>query len=105
MKAINKEISKAIQKDITQYKNKQLLRTIEENKGVKIMRKKITNGKKEIFPLENVNGSTVTDRDKLVQIVKEFYTALYKSQIDQTREEPVQKIQNQEPEEITDDRM
>ncbi|KAL3287904.1 hypothetical protein HHI36_002362, partial [Cryptolaemus montrouzieri] len=31
MKAINKEISKAIRKDIRQYKNKQILRIIEEN--------------------------------------------------------------------------
>ncbi|XP_030751605.1 uncharacterized protein LOC115879096 [Sitophilus oryzae] len=54
---LNKEISREIRKDIRKHRNEKIVNTIEDNKSMKIMRRKLTNGKKEIVKLKDKNDS------------------------------------------------
>lgn len=88
IKEINKEISKATRKNIIQQKHKQIFRSLKQIKSIKVIRRRFTNGRNEIFQLKDEKGSGVTDKEKLIQVVEVFHTALYKSQIYETKEEP-----------------
>lgn len=59
VRTYNKEISKAIRKNIKKYKSEHTVRAIKENNSLKIMKRKMTSGKIQIF---------------------HFYTTVYKSQ-------------------------
>ncbi|KAF2880555.1 hypothetical protein ILUMI_25616 [Ignelater luminosus] len=80
---LNKEISKEIRKDLRKYNREQVQQTIEKNKNMKLMRRKLTEGKHELFKLKDTNGNETTDRRRLLEITKQFYEELYASQIKQ----------------------
>jgi len=79
VRELNKDISKNIRKDIRNYNNEQIEKTIDQNKSLKVLRKKLTNGKKEILKLKNRQGRETTNREELLQVVEEFYTELYRN--------------------------
>lgn len=70
LREINKEISKAIRRDVRLHKTEEISRVIEENRGMKVLRKKLSEGKKQLSKIiDNKNGQTTTRR---------FYAELYK---------------------------
>ena len=79
LREINKKISKSIRKDNRKHKTEQIQQTIEENKSLKVLRRRLTNGKKEIIKLKNKDRTVTTNREELLRIVEEFYTELYRS--------------------------
>ncbi|KAI5651295.1 hypothetical protein NE865_00539 [Phthorimaea operculella] len=76
---INKEIKKAIRTDIRAYNTRTIEKTIQDNRGPKVFRKKLNKDKMEINKLTNSAGNIVMDRDGIVRIVEEFYGNLYTS--------------------------
>ncbi|KAH1008055.1 hypothetical protein HUJ04_005206 [Dendroctonus ponderosae] len=78
--AMNKDISRNIRKDIRQYNKERMQQTIEQNISLKVLRRKLNNGKKEIIKLKIKKGETTSDRNKILAIAEEFYQELYKSQ-------------------------
>ncbi|XP_044759008.1 craniofacial development protein 2-like [Coccinella septempunctata] len=79
IKAMNKQISKAIIKDIRRYKKEKIEETIENNKSMKVLRRKLRNGKGEMNKLRNKQGNITTNRNEILKTVEEFYQILYES--------------------------
>lgn len=79
IRRLNKTISKEIRKDLRKYNTEMTQQTIEENRSMKVMRRKLAEGKVEIFKLKDGTGEETTDRKRLLTIVENFYKELYKS--------------------------
>ncbi|XP_072401100.1 uncharacterized protein [Diabrotica undecimpunctata] len=94
-------MSKAVRRDIRKFKHHKIVQTIEQNRSIKVMRQKMATSRKEIFQLRNKEGEVTTDRQKILEIVEEFYTILYTNQTNNNvNEDGRQKVQNQGSEDI-----
>lgn len=104
LRTLNKEISREVRTDVRKFNTKHIKETTENNKNRKILRKKLSNGKKEIFRLKDKNGMVSTDRQTLLKITEEFYRTLYKSQQRDGRRTKIRckKLINQNSEELLD---
>ncbi|XP_072392105.1 uncharacterized protein [Diabrotica undecimpunctata] len=76
---INREVKKAIRKDLRKYNTLKIEQTIENNKGLKSLRRKLNNGKSQIVKIKNKTDEITTNREELLTIVEDFYGELYKS--------------------------
>lgn len=67
---LNKEVRKAIRKDVFDYNTRIIQKTIEENRGPKVFRKR-TNWKNEnIFSLKDETGNIHTDLAEINNIMR-----------------------------------
>ncbi|KAF2904164.1 hypothetical protein ILUMI_02011, partial [Ignelater luminosus] len=80
VRAMNKKTAKSIRKDIRQYNRKHIQQTIEQNKSLKVLRRKLDNGRKESIKLKNKKDETTSDRKEILTTAEEFYRKLYQSQ-------------------------
>ena len=76
------EICKAIRnrmsEDINNYNEEQLIKSLEDNKGIKTIKSKQCLGRSNIISLKEENGSTkIHDRDRMIKMCEEFYANLY----------------------------
>ncbi|KAF2881647.1 hypothetical protein ILUMI_24504 [Ignelater luminosus] len=69
---INKEISKTIRTDVKKYNTKEMKRVIEENKGMKVLRKTMSEGQKNINRLTKRNCQLTTERQRYSTLSKNF---------------------------------
>ncbi|KAJ6637420.1 hypothetical protein Bhyg_10150 [Pseudolycoriella hygida] len=76
---INKTINKEMKADLRRFNVLLATNTIETNKNMKVLRKKMRDSKTQIFKLKDKDGVMQTDRQKILNVVKEFYEQLYKS--------------------------
>lgn len=76
LKKLNKQVSKEIRKDIRNHEKREVEQTIENNRSMKVLRRKLTNGKKEIHKIKNREGKLTTNRKEILDIVEEFYQLL-----------------------------
>lgn len=74
---LDKQITKNIRKDIRDYNTRKISKIIEENKSLKIFRRKQQMGKKNIYKLKNTRGEIITDKQEILQTVEQFYSKLY----------------------------
>lgn len=101
LREINKEISKAIRRDVRLHKTEEVTRVIEENRGMKVLRKKMSEGKKQFSKIiDNKNGQTTTNKRDILQIVRNFYAELYKKNTTTKTGAGIPVIQNQGSEDI-----
>lgn len=100
LRQLNKEISGAIRRDIRRHNTREIATIIEENRGMRVMRKTISEGKKNICKLRNRAGVITGDKDEILKIVREFYATLYKRNKDGQRTYKIPKIQNQGSEDL-----
>ena len=84
LKEANKKVAKAIRRDIRAFNTNYIQHTIEENKSMKVMRRKLGIGKKHIFKLKTKQGAITTNREEILKIVEDFYQMLYTSQHNDT---------------------
>ena len=99
----NREISKAVRKDIRNYKKQKILQTIEQTKNMKVLRRKLKGGKREIIKLRNKEGQLTSNREEIIHITETFYETLYKSQqIPNSIDKTPPKVVNQGSEDIPD---
>lgn len=80
LKEINRLISKAIRRDIRSYNQRQIQLTIENNKSMKVLRRNLQSGKKEMIKVKDQQGQVTTNREEILRIVEDFYRILLKSQ-------------------------
>ena len=79
LRQLNKRISKEIRRDVRKFNTESIRQTIEDNKNMKVLRRKLSHGKREIFKLKDNQGVATTNREKLLRITENFYTELYTS--------------------------
>lgn len=87
-----KNIRKRMRNEIRQYNTKVVHQALLANKGAKAARLKVINGRKLMVAINDDQGNTITDREKIVQRCAEFYKKLYSSTLDRpttsTHKEP-----------------
>src|ERR1700744_719356 len=79
--------------------------TIEHNGNMKVLRAKLKNSKKLIFKLKDTTDAVQTDRNKILDIAREFYEDLFRSKRPKPpveRSEPRPVIMNVGSEELPD---
>ena len=81
------EICKAIRsrmsEDINNYNEEQLIKSLEDNKGIKTIKRKQCLGRSNIISLKEENGTHINDRDRMIKRCEEFYTNLYSTKLPQ----------------------
>ena len=70
LKEANKKVAKAIRRDIRAFNTNYIQHTFEENKSMKVMRRKLGIGKKHIFKLKAKQGAITTNREEILKIVE-----------------------------------
>lgn len=100
LKQINKTISGAIRRDVRDYNKRWVMKTIEENKSMKVLRSKLTQGKTEINKLENKDGQITTNKKEILEVIKDFYSNLYGKESEGDDIRTVPHILNQGSEEL-----
>ncbi|KAK4876586.1 hypothetical protein RN001_009092 [Aquatica leii] len=91
---INKEISKEVRKDIRKYNTTRIIETIEQNKKLKVLKRQINIGTKNVMKLKDENGNTITNKSDIVKITENFYRKLYKNE-NPAEVEDIKYIRNQ----------
>lgn len=75
------EICKAIRRkmatDIHDHNEDEILRALEANKGIKLLRRRQCLGRNNITALKEEDGTIIRDFDRLIKRCEEFYTKLY----------------------------
>ena len=81
------EISKAVRSqmshDINNYNEEQLMKSLEDNKGIKTIKRKQCLGRSNIISLKEDNGTHIHDWDRTIKRCEEFYTNLYITKLPQ----------------------
>ena len=72
--------------------NGQLMKSLEDNKGIKTIKRKQCLGRSNIILLKEENGAHTHDRDRMIKRCEEFYTNLYSTKLPQWQ--PSVQIQN-----------
>lgn len=79
LRQMNREVSKAIRRDIRKYNQNQIEQTIQDNKSMKVLRRKLESGKKQMTKVKDKLGHIITNREDILKAVEDFYRLLYKS--------------------------
>ena len=81
------EICKAIRsqmsEDIINYNEEQLIKSLEDNKGIKTIKRKQCLGRSNVISLKEENGTHIHDQDRMIKRCEEFYTNLYRTKLPQ----------------------
>lgn len=102
LKILNRNISRAARKDIRDYNTRWITKVIEENKSMKVLRNKLALGRTEIIKLENADGQIVTNKQEILETVKDFYANLYCKNEQLRYTEDIPRVLNQGSEEMPD---
>ncbi|KAH1028359.1 hypothetical protein HUJ05_001719 [Dendroctonus ponderosae] len=95
------EILKAIRRDVKLHKTEEITRVIEKNRGMKVFRKKLSEGKKQLNKIiDKKNGQTTTNKRDILLIVRSFYAELDKKTSTTEIGVGIPVIQNQGSEDI-----
>lgn len=100
LRELNKQISKAVRRDVRRFNSDNINKTIQENKGLKVLKKKLSQGKKDIYKLRDKQGIVRTNREEILKIVESFYAELYKKQAEGTSGDKITRVLNQGSEDI-----
>lgn len=101
LRRLNKDITRVIRKDVRNYNTKWITTVIEENKSMKVLRNKLSLGKKEITKLETTaDGKVITNRIDILKTIENFYANLYSNKEHRKITENVPQIMNQGSEEM-----
>lgn len=100
LRELNRRVSKAVRKDVRRFNSANINRIIQENKGLKVLKKKLSQGKKNICKLKDKQGNVKTNREEILKIVETFYAELYKKQTEGTPDDKIIKVLNQGSEDI-----
>ena len=81
------EICKAIRsqmsEDINNYNEEQLIKSLEDNKCIKTIKRKLCLGRSNVISLKEDNGTYLHDQDRMIKRCEEFYTNLYSTKLPQ----------------------
>lgn len=103
LRELNRQISKAIRKDLRVYNTTEITRVIEENRGMKVLRKRLSEGRKQISKImDNKTGQVTTNKQDILRIAREFYAELYSKSTTLEVNTDIPKIKNQGSDDIPD---
>ncbi|XP_048002484.1 uncharacterized protein LOC125239065 [Leguminivora glycinivorella] len=77
---LNRQISKAVRRDIRRRNTERIQRLIEKHRGPKVFQRATACGTSQLIKLEDEGGHVVTDTPGLLNVVAKFYGELYESQ-------------------------
>ena len=81
------EICKAtrsqMSEDINNYNEEQLIKSLEDNKCIKTIKRKQCLGRSNVISLNEENGTHIHDQDMMIKRCEEFYTNLYSTKLPQ----------------------
>ena len=81
------EICKAIRsqmsEDINNYNEEQLTKSLEDNTGIKTIKRKQCLGRSNVISLKEENGTHIHDQYRMIKRCEEFYTNLYSTKLPQ----------------------
>ena len=80
---ICKDIRSRMSEDINNYNEEQLIKSLEDNKGIKTIKMKQCLGRSNIISLKEEKGTHIHDRDWMIKRCEEFYTNLYSTKLPQ----------------------
>ena len=80
--------------DINNYNEEQLIKSLENNKGIKTIKSKQCLGRSNIVLLKEENGTHIHDRDRMIKRCEEFYTNLYSTKLHVPQGQPSVQIHN-----------
>ena len=83
LKERNKLIRNKVRADVSKYNERIIREVIEDNKGTKVFKKKISPGKSEITLLKDENGNKLKTRTEILEYLKRFYEDLYSTKVSQ----------------------
>ena len=69
--------------DINNYNEEQLIKSLEDNKGIKTIKRKQCLGRNSFISLDEENGTHIHDQDRMIKRCEEFYTNLYSTKLSQ----------------------
>lgn len=72
-----KTIRRNMDEEINNYNEEEQLKALEENKGLRKIKRKQCLGREQITTLKEEDGSLIQDSDRLVKRCEEFYSELY----------------------------
>lgn len=84
-RALNVSVKKNIRKDLREYRTKQILETIENNKNMKVLKANKSIGRQKIMKMKNERGVLLSHKEEIAKEIQEFYEKLYKSTIPNPR--------------------
>jgi len=67
---LNKVISRKIRKDLKKFNTNAIQITIEKNKNMKVMRRRMAEGRSNIFKLEDSHENETTNRQRILEITE-----------------------------------
>lgn len=102
LRELNRNISKAIRKDVRKFNTDKITKVIEDNKNMKVLRRNLSVGKKDIYKLKNKHGNLTTSRSDILKIVEDFYRELYTRQEENEEVIIIPKVRNQGSEDTPD---
>lgn len=94
---LQKQIRKKCREDIRQYNMLQIEKTIADNSSRKVLKSKLSTGKREIFKLCDKDGEITNNRTEILKISRNFYEDLYKSRIERPDQEIINKTHRNAP--------
>ena len=74
---LNKTIRKMRRENKRKYRTRMVKEVLESNKGPKIINRKLEGGRKLLSSLRSNDGTEVTNKAKITDIIEEFYKDLY----------------------------
>lgn len=80
-KSLNKKIKIVIRKDMRAHNTKIIQDTIDNNKNLKTLRSKLSNGNSRLNGLSNKKGVAVSSPREISQVIEELYNELYVSTV------------------------
>ena len=95
---ICKAIRRQMSEDINNYNEEQLIKSLEDNNGIKTIKRKQCLGRSNVISLKEENGTHIHDQDRMIKRCEEFYTNLYSTKLPQGQ--PSMQIQRDTKEHI-----
>ncbi|XP_072392435.1 uncharacterized protein [Diabrotica undecimpunctata] len=74
---LNKTISKAVRKDIRNFDIKYPNNTIEQNKILKVLKRKLKTGTRNIYKLKNKQVHAINEQQEILKVIEKYYRTLY----------------------------
>lgn len=102
LRQFNKDISKAVRRDVRGYNADMIARTIESNRSLKVLRRNISIGRRNICKLVDKQGTVRMSRNEILRIVEIFYSELYEKRNGDVRSVLIMRVLNQGSEDIPD---
>jgi hypothetical protein len=100
-----KNVRKKMSMEIRDYNTKKIRKVIEENRGLKVLKREMRKGSNQIITLKDEKGVRRSDRKEILDIVEKFYTSLYESIDENNGEEHERRGESGDMEEETPEIM